>query len=78
MNNKIEIKTLRYPTLKKCEICDRVKDIYFRTTIKDYDTPEFEVGNLNCCKDCGSNLSKILGNKENLGESIVKEFTFNK
>lgn len=77
-NNKIEIASLRHPTLKKCEICDRVKDIFFRVVIKDYDNSDFEVGTLNTCKDCGTNLNKILGVEENLGESIVKTFSFSK
>ncbi len=77
MENKyIKISTLRYPSLKKCEICERVKDIFFRAVIKDYDNTDFETGTLDCCKECGMNLNKILGNEENLGESIVKEFTF--
>lgn len=77
-NSNIIITTLRYPTLKKCECCDRVKDIYFKGTIKDFETPDFEIGSLCLCRDCGENLNKILGNTENLGQAIVKEFTFNK
>lgn len=75
-NEKIIITSLRHPTLKKCEVCDRVKDIYFRVVIKDNENPDFEMGNLNCCKDCGTNLNEILGNSEKVGESTIKTFSF--
>lgn len=77
MNNNIKIKNVRYPSLKKCGVCERVKDIFFRIIIKDFENEEFEVGNINACKQCGENLNKILGNKEKLGEQVVKEFNFN-
>ena len=78
IKDRIIIATLRYPTIKKCEVCDRVKDIYFKAIIKDCENPEFEVGSLNCCKECGQNLNEILENKEKIGETVVKEFNFSK
>lgn len=76
MKDFIKITILKYPTLKKCECCDRVRDIYFKLSIKDFDDPELITGDLNMCKQCGDNFNSILGNENKLGEKLVKEFTF--
>lgn len=76
MKNYIIISIKKYPTLKKCECCNRVKDIYFIASIMDFEETEKIVGDLDLCKECGSNLNKILGNERPLGEKIIKEFTF--
>lgn len=76
MQNYIKINILKYPVLKKCECCDRVRDIYYNTEIKDHENEEFIIGNLNLCKQCGDNLNKIMGNEMNLGDKLIKEFTF--
>ena len=78
MKNHIKITLLKYPTLKKCECCERVRDVYYKTQILDFDDNDLIVGDLDMCKQCGDNMNKILGGELNLGEKLVKEFTFNK
>lgn len=78
MKKYIKLVILRYPKMGKCECCDRVKDIYFKANIMDHDDPDLIVGDIQLCKQCGDNFNKILGNKLDLGEKIVKNFSFNK
>lgn len=76
MQESIKIELLKYPNLKKCECCERVRDIYYKLAILDYEESDYILGNLNLCKQCGDNFNKILGNKDKLGEKVLKEFTF--
>lgn len=76
MKDYIKIAILKYPKLEKCNMCDRVKDIFYRADIFDYKNAEYIIGDLTLCKQCGDNLNKILGNENNLGEKIIKEFKF--
>ena len=76
MKEYLNIELLKYPTVKKCECCDRVRDIYYRIDVKDFEDNNLIVGDLDLCKQCGDNFNKILGGKLNLGEKLIKEFTF--
>lgn len=76
MKKHMELTILKYPSTKKCNCCERVKDIYYLLNVKDHENPDLIVGNLSLCKQCGDNFNKILGNELNIGEKIVKEFTF--
>lgn len=78
MQNFIIIDVLKYPRLQKCNCCNRVKDIFYQAKIKDFESENLIVGDLDLCKQCGDNLNKIIGNELNLGEHIVKEFIFEK
>ena len=77
-NKYITILPLKRPVLRKCECCGKVQDIYFRALIHDYENPELLVGEFSVCKSCGENLNKIIGNKEEIGTKIIKEFKFSK
>lgn len=72
----IIINTLKYPKILKCSCCNRVRDIYFKIVILDADCKDLQVGDLDFCQTCGSNLNKILGSELEAGERILKEFTF--
>lgn len=74
--NFIIINTLKYPKILKCSCCNRVRDIYFKIVILDADCKDLQVGDLDFCQTCGSNLNKILGSELEAGERILKEFTF--
>lgn len=76
MEKYIKLVILKYPKMAKCECCDRVKDIYYKSDIMDYENPDLIVGDINLCKQCGDNFNKILGNKLDIGAKIVKEFKF--
>lgn len=82
MNEKkyIDIKSLKRPVLKKCEMCDKVQEVYYKALIYDAETAGFIVGELSLCKQCGRNLHEIInkGNEdvEELGEVVLQEFTF--
>lgn len=78
INNFIKIVILKYSRMGKCESCDRTREIYFNAEIMDNESPDLKVGSFQLCKQCGDNLNKILGNKNNLGEKVKKEFVFNK
>ena len=43
---------------------------------REFENNEYILGDLGLCKVCGDNINSILGNKDNLGEKVVKEFTF--
>lgn len=76
MNQYLDIQIKKYQSVKKCKSCDRVRDIYYSLIIKDYEDPELIVANIELCRNCGDNFNKILGNKRNLGEKLIKSFEF--
>ena len=76
MKDHITIDILKYPRLQKYQCCNRVKDIFFQAKIRDFENKKFFVGDLDLCKQCGDNLNKIIGNELNLGDEVIKEFTF--
>ena len=77
-NEYITILPLKRAILKKCECCGKVQDIYFRAQIFDYENLDLLVGEISLCKSCGKNLNKIIGNKEEIGTKVIKEFKFSK
>ena len=76
MNEYLNIVLLKYQSTKKCECCDRVRDIFYRIDVKDHEDSSLIVGDLDLCKQCGDNFNKILGGRLNLGEKLIKEFSF--
>lgn len=75
--NPITITTLAHTVYKKCECCNRVKDIFFKLSINDAKTSSFLVGDLDLCKTCGQNFGDIL-NIPVSTESVLTEFKFSK
>ena len=59
----LRIATLAHTVYKKCECCDRVKDIYFKLNILDANQASLLVGDIDLCKTCGENLGDILSIK---------------
>lgn len=49
------------PAYKKCECCDRVKDIFYRVDIMDNATKTMLTGSIDMCKNCGLNFADIIG-----------------
>lgn len=73
--NKIKIISFAQPVYKKCECCNRVKDIFYKMSILDAKTASMLVGDFELCKNCGENISDVL-NLELQDEVTVSEFTF--
>jgi len=69
--NKIDIINLAQPIYKKCECCDRVRDVFYKMTIYDAKTGKMLVGDFDLCQSCGENISDILN------ISVEKEITIN-
>ena len=78
-NKYIKIELVKYPYLAKCECCNRVKDIFYKSiicSVEERKTSKYIVGDLDFCKNCGDNFSKALGNETAPNESTIKEFKF--
>lgn len=76
VNKKTEIILFKNPHLAKCDMCHRVKDIFYKILIFDAEAiNKVLVGDLNICKQCGGNMSIVLGEKQT-DEKIIKEFNF--
>jgi hypothetical protein len=73
--NKIKIINLAQPVYKKCECCNRVKDILFKMSILDAKTGTMLVGDFDLCQNCGENISDVL-NLDIKKEVTVKGFSF--
>ena len=67
---------LKFPKLQKCNCCNRVRDIYYKTTILDTTNKDLVIGDLEFCKQCGDNFNRALGSKLDANEKVVKEFIF--
>lgn len=73
----LQITTLAHTVYKKCECCNRVKDVYFKMSILDAAHAKYLVGDLDLCRQCGENFGDILNIKVNTSE-IISDFTFEK
>ena len=58
--SRLKIISLAHTIYKKCECCDRVKDIYFQMLVYDSASGSFLYGNFLLCKTCGENLGDVL------------------
>lgn len=72
----IDITIRKFKALKKCGLCGRVREIFYKLSISDYKKMEVLAGELDLCKECGDNLNKILGNENEANEITEKEFIF--
>ena len=75
--NKVQISTLAHTIYKKCECCNRVKDVYFKMRVLDAKTGNLLVGDFDLCKTCGQNFGDIL-NIQVSTENVLTDFTFEK
>lgn len=57
------IDTLAARSYKKCGLCGRVRNLFYRMTIKDAKTGSMVVGSLLLCDQCGNNFGDMLGKK---------------
>lgn len=79
MNQAIEgikISTRKFNQLKKCGLCGRVREIYYKMSVSDVENLELLAGELDLCYECGNNFNKILGNEFNADEVVVESWTF--
>ena len=65
-----KIITFQNPAYKKCECCDRVKDIFYRAEVMDFETETMLAGSFDMCKGCGENFADIIG------QTVTKERKF--
>lgn len=75
MGKLVRIESFANTTFKKCECCDRNKDLYFQATIYDHKSPDRIIGGMKLCKDCGINLGAIL-DLDVSAERTKNEFKF--
>lgn len=73
----LKMASLAHTVYKRCECCNRVKDIYFKLSILDAKQASFLVGDLDLCKSCGQNIGDILTIKVST-ENILNDFSFEK
>lgn len=71
----LKMVTLAHTLYKKCECCNRVKDIYFKLNILDAAEANYLVGDLDLCKSCGQNLGDILNIKVST-DNVMTDFKF--
>lgn len=70
-----KIVTFQNPSYKKCESCDRVKDIFYRCEMMDAKTKTMLCGSFDLCNVCGENFADVIGQKV-VKERKVGGFTF--
>ena len=73
---KIKIISLAQPIYKKCECCNRVKDVFYKLNIFDSQTGQKLVGDIDFCKSCGENFSDIMHVQLPASELVITEFKF--
>lgn len=71
----LKIESLAQSVYKKCNICGKVKDNFFKLSVYDAKTAKLLVGSLDLCKFCGENVGDILNVYTEAGVTIT-EFTF--
>jgi len=83
MKDVIEIKLVKFPSLHKCNCCNRVKDIYYKVLIYNAKTEgryekigDYIVGDLDFCKTCGDNFAVAIGTETPPDEKTIKTFEF--
>ena len=73
----LQVATLAHTIYKRCECCNRVKDIYFKLSVLDAAQAKYLVGDFDLCRNCGENFGDILNIKISTSET-VSNFTFEK
>ncbi|THB60601.1 hypothetical protein [Vagococcus silagei] len=71
----MKIESLAQSVYKKCDICNKVKDNFFKLSVYDAKTQELLVGSLDLCKFCGENIGDILNVTTEPGVTVT-EFDF--
>lgn len=71
----LKIESLAQSVYKKCDICGKVKDNFFKLSVYDAKTEQLLVGSLDLCKYCGENMGDILNVDTQPGVTLT-EFTF--
>ena len=51
--NRFKILSRANTIYRKCECCDRVRDLYFKMCVYDAEHGKFLVGTIDLCKNCG-------------------------
>lgn len=75
LTKTVVLDSLAATAYKKCGCCGRVRDVYFRMTIKDAKTASMIVGSMELCRECGHNMGDIIGERP-AEERILQEFSF--
>lgn len=71
----MKIESLAQSVYKKCDVCSKVKDNFFKLSVYDAKTTSLLVGSLDLCKFCGENIGDILNVTTEAGTTLT-EFTF--
>lgn len=58
--NRFKILSRANTIYRKCECCDRVRDLYFKMCVYDAEHGKFLVGTIDLCKNCGENFGDLL------------------
>ena len=72
----LKISIRKYQNLKKCGLCGRVRENYYKLLVSDVNNLEIISGELDLCKECGDNFNKVLGNEFDADEKVEAEFIF--
>lgn len=73
----LKVATLAHTIYKRCECCNRVKDIYFKLSVLDAAHSKYLVGDLDLCKTCGENFGDILNITVDTSRTVT-DFKFEK
>ena len=73
----LKVATLAHTIYKRCECCNRVKDIYFKLSVLDAAQATYLIGDLDLCKSCGENFGDILNITIDSSKTITN-FNFEK
>ncbi|MFI3605855.1 hypothetical protein DFR54_11814 [Vagococcus fluvialis] len=76
-NKALKIESLAQSVYKKCDVCGKVKDNFFKLSVYDAKTEKLLVGSLDLCKYCGENMGDILNVYTEPGATLT-EFSFEK
>lgn len=74
MQDLLNIESYSAPVYKKCGCCGRVRDLYYRMSVKDAATGNMIVGTVELCRECGENFGEIIGTK--VSSNALKEFRY--
>lgn len=60
MKEYLVITSYAQAVYRKCELCKRVKDVYYRLDVRNAESSSMLVGSLDMCKVCAQNMGEIV------------------
>lgn len=73
---ELEVRKIRYPAMKKCNGCGRVRPIIYSIQVPDKTNKNMLGASFDTCKECGESFADAIDLKGFTVETVVKEFTF--